>query len=247
MADGNAPTIKVTQAPHVLTAITSVMKAMSADGISKGRKNTQQGYAFRGIDDVYNALASKLANHHLVVIPKVLSRDVVERTNKSGGALFYVTVSMEFSFLSSLDGTQITVGPFLGEAMDSGDKATNKAMSAAYKYMAMQTFCIPTEGDNDADAVTHEVAAKEEETEDQRMDRELIAFKADALAHIAKRDTHEALDHLKKKIEAGVGYATLKERRPRDANAILMAIEQRHEDLGPRQRRTSIEEDGVPF
>ena len=47
-----------------------------------------------------------------------------------------------------------------GEAMDSGDKATNKAMSAAYKYAAMQAFCIPTEGDNDADATTHEVAAE---------------------------------------------------------------------------------------
>jgi hypothetical protein len=43
--------------------------------------------------------------------------------------------------------------------MDSGDKATNKAMSAAYKYMAMQLFCIPTEGDNDADSSTHEIAA----------------------------------------------------------------------------------------
>jgi hypothetical protein len=44
-----------------------------------------------------------------------------------------------------------------GEAMDSGDKATNKAMSAAYKYACMQAFSIPTEGDNDADAHTHEV------------------------------------------------------------------------------------------
>jgi hypothetical protein len=44
--------------------------------------------------------------------------------------------------------------------MDSGDKATNKAMSAAYKYAALQTFCIPTEGDNDADAVTHVVVPK---------------------------------------------------------------------------------------
>jgi hypothetical protein len=43
--------------------------------------------------------------------------------------------------------------------MDSGDKASNKAMSAAYKYAAFQAFCIPTEGDNDADATTHEVAA----------------------------------------------------------------------------------------
>lgn len=41
--------------------------------------------------------------------------------------------------------------------MDSGDKATNKAMSAAYKYAAFQAFAIPTEGDNDADGSTHEI------------------------------------------------------------------------------------------
>ena len=46
--------------------------------------------------------------------------------------------------------------------MDSADKATNKAMSAAYKYAAIQAFCIPTEGDNDADATTHEVAPRQE-------------------------------------------------------------------------------------
>ena len=46
--------------------------------------------------------------------------------------------------------------------MDGGDKATNKAMSAAYKYALLQTFAIPTEGDNDADATTHEVAPSPE-------------------------------------------------------------------------------------
>jgi hypothetical protein len=56
------------------------------------------------------------------------------------------------------DGSKHTVVT-VGEAMDSGDKASNKAMSAAYKYAAFQTFCIPTEGDNDADSTTHEVAA----------------------------------------------------------------------------------------
>jgi hypothetical protein len=63
---------------------------------------------------------------------------------------------MEFNFVSALDGSKHTVKTF-GEAMDSADKATNKAMSAAYKYAAFQAFCIPTEGDTDADATTHEV------------------------------------------------------------------------------------------
>jgi hypothetical protein len=66
---------------------------------------------------------------------------------------------MEFDLVSSEDGSKHTVCT-VGEAFDSGDKSMNKAMSAAYKYAAFQAFAIPTEGDNDADAHTHEVAAK---------------------------------------------------------------------------------------
>ena len=136
--------------PHVYTAIASVMADIAKEGISKGRKNQQQNYQFRGIDDVYNALAPILAKHGLLMLPRVLSRDVVERTTKNGSALFYVTVETEFTLASAKDGSTHVIKTY-GEAMDSADKATNKAMSAAYKYAAMQAFCIPTEGDNDAD------------------------------------------------------------------------------------------------
>ena len=54
--------------------------------------------------------------------------------------------------------------------MDSGDKATNKAMSAAYKYMAFQTFAIPTQGDNDADGQTHEVMSALEAFEQEHLE-----------------------------------------------------------------------------
>jgi hypothetical protein len=134
-----------------------VASEIAHDGISKSRKNQQQGYSFRGIDDVYNALAPIIAKHGLVILPRCLSRELIERQTMKGGVLFYVTVEAEFDFVSSHDGSRHTVKTY-GEAMDSADKATNKAMSAAYKYAAFQTFCIPTEGDNDADAVTHQVA-----------------------------------------------------------------------------------------
>lgn len=143
---------------HVYTAITAITAEMAKEGIGKTRSNQQQGYKFRGIDDVYNSLSSKLAQHKLCILPRIVAREVAERQNKSGNALFYVTVEAEFDFVSAEDGSVHTVRTF-GEAMDSGDKATNKAMSAAYKYAAFQTFCIPTEGDNDADATTHEVVA----------------------------------------------------------------------------------------
>lgn len=145
--------------PHVIRAINAVTAELAGEGIGKTRNNQQQGYKFRGIDEVLNTLARILADQKLVVVPHVRDRALVERQTKSGGALFSVTVNADYTFISADDGSQFTVGPFYGEAMDSADKATNKAMSAAYKYMAIQTFCIPTEGDNDADATTHEVVA----------------------------------------------------------------------------------------
>ena len=144
----------------VYKAINAVQSALSSVGITKDRRNMQgSGYKFRGIDDVYNAIAPLLAKHSLCILPRVLTRECVERSSKSGGALFYVTVEVEFDFVSADDGSKHTVKTF-GEAMDSGDKATNKAMSAAYKYAAFQAFSIPTEADNDADAHTHAVASK---------------------------------------------------------------------------------------
>jgi len=142
--------------PAVYQAIAAVMQDVGREGIAKGRRNQQQGYAFRGIDDVYNALAPLLARHHLIIVPRVLTREKTEQTTQKGGILFYVVVQVEFDIVCATDGSKITACTW-GEAMDSADKATNKAMSAAYKYMAMQTFCIPTEGDNDADASHHEI------------------------------------------------------------------------------------------
>lgn len=138
---------------EVYKAINAVSADLTKEGITKDRKNQQQGYNFRGIDDVYNVLSPLLARHNLCVIPRILNRECTERQTKSGGALFYVAVDAEFDFVSAIDGSRHTAKTY-GEAMDSADKATNKAMSAAYKYVCFMTFAIPTEGDNDADAQT---------------------------------------------------------------------------------------------
>jgi len=144
----------------VYRAINAVQSELSKTGITKDRTNSQgSGYKFRGIDDVYNAIAPLLSKHGLCILPRVLARTCDERTSKNGGALFYVTVEAEFDFVCAEDGSKHTVKTF-GEAMDSGDKATNKAMSAAYKYAAFQAFSIPTESDNDADSHTHEVESR---------------------------------------------------------------------------------------
>ena len=138
---------------EVFKAINEITAELAKTGIEKSRKNQQQGYAFRGIDDIYNTLASLLSSYGLCIIPEVLERTQVERNTVKGGVLFYTTVKVKFTLISSKDGSQFVATTF-GEAMDSADKSTNKAMSAAYKYLCLQVFCIPTEGDNDADATT---------------------------------------------------------------------------------------------
>lgn len=142
----------------VYKAISQVARELAEQGIKKDSVNQQQRFNFRGIDAVYNALAPALVKHGLLILPRMSERTISERTGKSGGALFYVTVKAEFDFVSVEDGSLHTVTTY-GEAMDSGDKATNKAMSIAYKYAAFQAFCIPTEETAiDADAEVHSVS-----------------------------------------------------------------------------------------
>ncbi|HWB15930.1 MAG TPA: ERF family protein [Vicinamibacterales bacterium] len=145
-----------TTAPAVYRAIAGVIDDLARIGIGKTRRNQQQNYAFRGIDDVLNTLSPLLAKHGLVVVPRVTERTVTERHTTKGGVLFCVVIAAEFDFIAAEDGS-IHTARMYGEAMDSADKATNKAMSAAYKYAAFQVFCIPTDVE-DADAVTHDVA-----------------------------------------------------------------------------------------
>lgn len=146
----------------VYQSINAVQAELAKTGIAKNSKNQVQGFMFRGIDAVYNTLSPLLAQHGLCILPRMISRNCEERSNAKGTALFYVTVEAEFDLVCAEDGSKHTVKTF-GEAMDSGDKATNKAMSAAYKYACFQTFAIPTESNDDADEYTHEVKPKRDE------------------------------------------------------------------------------------
>lgn len=140
--------------PHVYTAINNVQKELCKIGITKDSKNSQQGYNFRGIDDIYNVVSPILASCGLVIVPQHKNIEQEKHTNNKGTVLFYTRVMSEYDIISVLDGSSHKAYS-LGEGMDSGDKATNKAMTASYKYMVMQLFAIPTAGDNDADATSH--------------------------------------------------------------------------------------------
>lgn len=126
--------------------------------IGKNSKNQQQGFMYRGVDAVYNALNPVMAKLGLFLCPEVLEQTREERVNRNGTTLLYSILKIKYT-LYAPDGSNVSC-IVLGEGMDSGDKASNKAMSVAMKYAAFQLFMIPTEELCDPDAETHEVAPK---------------------------------------------------------------------------------------
>lgn len=136
--------------PRIFKAISLVMADI--DAISKNQTNKQQGFKFRGIDDVYNELHGRLAKHGVFTVPEVLTESREERTTKSGGVLTYVIMRVKYTFYAE-DGSSVSA-IVVGEASDSGDKASNKAMSIAHKYALIQVLAIPTADDKDPDHST---------------------------------------------------------------------------------------------
>lgn len=141
--------------------IIDAMKDIEA--IGKNRKNSKQEFNFRGIDDVYNSLHPILAKHDLFTMLEVLEEKSEERESRSGGALIYRILKIKYTVYTT-DGSFVH-GIVIGEGMDSGDKATNKAMSIAHKYFLMQLFCIPTGELIDPDAESHEILSIKKECE----------------------------------------------------------------------------------
>lgn len=135
---------------NIYQAIHGVMDEVGA--IGKNRKNQQQGFMYRGVDEVMNALQPAFVKYNIFVVPEVLDQTREERTTKNGGQLLYSILKVKFTFYAD-DGSNVSA-VVVGEGMDSADKASNKAMSVAFKYACFQVFCIPTEEMVDPDSQT---------------------------------------------------------------------------------------------
>ena len=151
---------------NICTAINAIMADVGA--IGKDSKNTTQGFMYRGVDAVMNALQPAMIKHKIFVVPEVLEQTREERANSKGTTLLYSILRVKFTFFAD-DGSNISA-VVIGEGMDIGDKASNKAMSVAFKYACFQVFCIPTEEMKDPDAESHEVKAKVEPTTPKAQD-----------------------------------------------------------------------------
>lgn len=134
----------------IYSAIIGVMTDIGA--IGKNKRNAQQGFTYRGVDDVMNALQPAMVRHRIFAVPTILEQRREERKTAKGGLLIYSVCTIKYTFYAA-DGSSVEC-TVIGEGMDSGDKATNKAMSVAFKYACFQIFCIPTEEMKDPDADT---------------------------------------------------------------------------------------------
>ena len=138
--------------------MSEVMKDIGSVG--KDQKNLAQGFKFRGIDQFVNALYPALTKHGVFMAPRATSftheLKEVTRSNGKTGVDKHVAIQVEYDFFAE-DGSKVTIGPIPAEGLDSGDKATNKALSAALKYALIQTFSIPTQDMAEADLESPEI------------------------------------------------------------------------------------------
>jgi hypothetical protein len=135
---------------QIYKALTGIIGEVNA--IGKNSKNQQQGFMFRGIDDVMNELHTLFGKYKVVIVPEVVDYNVSEKTTAKGTIMYVTRSTIKFHFVAE-DGSEV-VTTNVGEAMDSADKGMNKTMSCALKYALMQMFLIPTKETEDADRVT---------------------------------------------------------------------------------------------
>lgn len=155
-----------------------IPKAMRMVGaIGKDSVNTQQKYKFRGIDAVYNALNPVMSELGLFIVPEILDHRREERETENvynGQAkksiLKYSILTIRFTMYAP-DGSNVSC-TVVGEGMDSGDKASNKAMSVALKYACFQLFMIPTEEMVDPDQESHDVTSGAKEPEQPKQTKQ---------------------------------------------------------------------------
>ncbi len=131
----------------IYSAINSIM--LELKHLGKDQVNQAQRFNFRGIDDVYNALHPLLAKHGVFTTSRILESNRREAETNKGSKTNWVVLRVEYTF-HALDGSSLST-EVEGEAMDSGDKATSKALSMADKYALIQLFKIPTDDTADAD------------------------------------------------------------------------------------------------
>ena len=154
--------------PMIYGKIADCMRQLGA--IGKDSRNNQQGFMYRGVDAVMNALNPVLTQNRMFCVPEVLEQHREERQTRNGGNLIYSILKMRYTMYAE-DGSNVSA-VVIGEGMDSADKSSNKAMSVAYKYAMFQIFSIPTEELVDPDGETPPESTRKPAQTQQKHDQQ---------------------------------------------------------------------------
>lgn len=141
-----APDGTPADAPRVFAAINAVMR--DAMPVGKNQQNTQQNYKFRGIDDVMSAMAGPMRKHGLFILPSI-----VKHEQQRDGKMTRTVITMRYRIYGPAGDCLTADVP--GEAFDFADKSTNKAQSAALKYLLFTLFMLPVDGRSIDDGDRH--------------------------------------------------------------------------------------------
>lgn len=133
----------------------AVMRDVQA--IKKGERNNAQGFSFRGIDTVMNAVGPVLREHGVSITPYPEDITTSSYETSRGTTMFSAIVKMRYTVRGPA-GDSFDGGAF-GEAADAGDKAVSKAQSVAYRVFLLQGLTIPTD-DPEPDAESHQRASR---------------------------------------------------------------------------------------
>lgn len=136
-----------------------VLAVMSdVQGLAKKDRNQSQGFNFRGIDAVMNAVGPSLRKHGGFIVPALDSVEYSTATTSKGAVQNVARVVVTYAVHGS-EGSPL-LGSVAAEAFDSGDKATAKAMSVAYRTFLLQLLCLPTD-EPDPDSHTYEATVRD--------------------------------------------------------------------------------------
>lgn len=167
-------------AEQIYSLMGEAMRRISA--ISKDSVNQTQGFKYRGIDAVMNALYPVMSDLGLFIVPEVLEQTREERTSvktynntEKKTTLLYSILKIRYTMYAP-DGSSVSC-VVIGEGMDSGDKASNKALSVGLKYACFQMFMIPTEEMIDPDCESHEVEPKKKPAAPKQAEQEKTEVK----------------------------------------------------------------------
>ena len=127
-----------------------------------GKMSGGARYTYASEADLINALRPAMTKAQIIAYPAEVTNVEIQQYSTSGGTVMQDRVAtIRWFFVHAPSETSISV-EVVGEGSDSGDKASNKAMTAAMKYALRQTFLIETGDDPDSERPEYERASPKE-------------------------------------------------------------------------------------